>query len=279
MFRSLTLAASWLVALACVTTAVPGNDAVEETSEPDSMAGRRELVRQLGHPSYIVRQLATEKLAAEGPAAKDALTKAVADPDPEIRRRARLLLGRLSEAAEHEAADDRPPTLEPTAQQPALVRQLGAPSLFAREQAARRLAAMGSAGKAVLTEAQRDTDLEIRLRARAILEGLLRDEFEARLAAFLAGDDSQARPNLSGWNRFMDLVGGERDAREMFAKMIRSESTLLSAFEERSPELPKMVADRATWLQSRTSGGGSDVPNVSPEALALLLLIGCDQTL
>jgi len=237
------------------------------------------LVRQLGDPSYIVREEAAEELARRGSAAKDVLTDALADPDPEIRWRARLLLHRLSEAAQAEDADHRPAPPGPTPEQRPLVQQLGAPSFFTREQAAKKLASQGPAGKAVLTEALKDPDLEIRMRARRILDGVLRDEFEAKLAAFVADVGGNDRLGLPGWKRFKDLVGDGRDVREMFAKMIRSEGPLLSAYENQSPELSALTAARVDALQSHAASEDPNAPVVPPESVAALLLIGSDETL
>jgi hypothetical protein len=52
----------------------------------------RELVRQLGHESYPVREEASHKLLALGLAAKDILIEGARNPDPEIRNRCRKLL-------------------------------------------------------------------------------------------------------------------------------------------------------------------------------------------
>ena len=256
-----------------------GQDTIDRSGGPELTAAQRELVQQLGDASYIVREEAAEELARQGSAAKDVLTDALADPDPEIRWRARLLLHRIPEAAQAEDADDRLAAPGPTAQQRQLVQQLGHPSFFTRERAAEELASQGVAGKAVLTEALKDPDLEIRMRARRILDGVLRDEFEAGLAAFIAGVDGKEQRRLPGWTRFKDLVGDGRDAREMFARMIRSEGSLLSAYEKQSPELPTLCAARVAWVQSYAASGDPNAPVAPPETMATLLLIGSDETL
>ena len=53
------------------------------------------LVRNLGHDDYRIRALADERLAKLGGEAKEQLTKAEADPDPEVRLRARELLKQI----------------------------------------------------------------------------------------------------------------------------------------------------------------------------------------
>jgi len=101
MFRPLTLGATWLVALVCITVAVPAQDAMDETGEPGPTAAQRELVRQLGAPSFYTRERATKELASQGIAAKAVLMEALKDPDLEICTRARYILkGVLHDAFE-----------------------------------------------------------------------------------------------------------------------------------------------------------------------------------
>jgi hypothetical protein len=57
-----------------------------------------ELVARLGDPSFPVRQEASEGLLRMGLAAKAALERGAADPDPEVRRRCRALLPAVQEA-------------------------------------------------------------------------------------------------------------------------------------------------------------------------------------
>jgi len=175
-------------------------------------------------------------------------------------------------------AADRPGEPDSTAAQRELVQQLGDPSFFTRERAAEELASQGMTAKTVLMEAMKDPDLEISWRARRILNRVLQDAFEARLAAFIADVDGTRQHGLPGWKRFRDLVGDRREAREMFAQMMRVEGVLLSAYEKQAPEMPELFAARVTWLQSHAASRDSDARVVSPEVLAALLFIGSDET-
>jgi len=278
--RSLFCAASWLVVVSLSSQAAPAQDATDRSSgQPESTAAQRELVQQLGDASYVVRDEAARELARLGSAAKGVLTEALSDPDPEIRSRARWILSRMPEALPAQDPVNRPAAPGPTADQRKLVQQLGDPSFFKREQAAEALARRGVAGTAVLTEALKDPDFEIRWRARRILQRVVQDEFEARLAAFVADVGGTEEHRLPGWRRFRDLVGDHREAREMFAQMTRTEGALLSAYQERSPETSELFAAHVAWLQSRIASGNSDARAVPPQTVATLLLIGSDETL
>ena len=278
MHRSLSFVVSWLVALGCAAVAA-AQDAADRPGGTGRAAARRELVEQLGDASYAVRDAAAKELTRLGPAAKGVLTEALSDPDPEIRSRARWILSRMPEEVEIEDAGDRSASPAPTAAQRELVQRLGDPSFFIREQAAEELASQGVACKAALAEALKDPDFEVRWRARAVLSRVVHEEFEARLAAFVADVGGSEEHRLPGWKRFRELVGDRREARETFAQMVRTERELLSAYETQSPETSDLFAARIAWLQSRIAGGSSDARAVPPQTLATLLLIGSDETL
>jgi len=267
----------WLAALGCPAAAA-AQDATDRPGGPGPAAAPRELVQRLGDASYAVRDEAAKELTRLGPAARDVLTEALSDPDPEIRSRARWILSRVPEAVGAEDPGDRITSPGPTAAQRELVQRLGDPSFFIREQAAEELARQGGAGKAALIEALRDPDFEIRWRARRILNRVVQAEFEGRLAAFVADVGGREEHGLPGWKRFRDLVGDRREARKMFAQMVRTERELLSAYETQSPETSELFAARVAWWQSCIASGSSNARAVPPQTVATLLLIGSDQT-
>ena len=277
MFRNLTCAVSWLAAISLSSLLAPGQDAADPPGDPVGTAAQRQLVQQLGDASYRVRHEAARNLARQESAAKDVLTQALTDSDPEIRSRAQLLLDRLLQEVRAEDSVDRIADPVPSAAQRKLVQQLGAPTFSMREQAADKLRSQGAAGKAALVEALHDPDFEIRWQVRRVLNCVEEDEFEARLEAFIADVDGNEQFSLPGWKRFRDLVGSGRDARKMFVQMTRSEAALLSAYEEKSPELSEFFAARSSWLQSNCTSGNSD-PRLIPQTMATLLLIGSDKT-
>ncbi|RPI63326.1 MAG: HEAT repeat domain-containing protein, partial [Planctomycetaceae bacterium] len=119
------LAAGWVI---CVATAVPSfaadpvapapaaktpaslaleaagiksdNDSLlaylSNKSVPLAQTETTELIRQLGNDKWAVRDEATKKLKAMGPAARAALEKAANDPDLEIQARVKEILGQIS---------------------------------------------------------------------------------------------------------------------------------------------------------------------------------------
>ena len=277
MFRNLTCAVSWLVAISFFSLGTSAQDDIDRPGDPARTAAQRELVQQLGDASYMVRYEAARKLTRQGSAAKDVLTEALTDSDPEIRSRARSILNHILQVVPAEDAADRLADPAPTKAQRELVQLLGDPSFSMREQAADKLRSQGVAGRAALIEALQNPDYEIRWRARRVLNCVEEDEFEARLAAFIADVDGKQQYSLPGWKRFRDLVGDGRDARKMFVQMTRAEASLLSAYETKSPELPEYFAARASWLQSNCTSGNSD-PRLVPQTVATLLLIGSDET-
>jgi hypothetical protein len=153
---------------------------------------------------------------------------------------------------------------------------LGDDSFRVREQAAGKLAELGSAAKAALVEGLKHPDLEVRRRARWILEQVRAEEFDARLAAFVADTDGSREHNLPGWERYRELVGDGRPARKLFAAMMRSDGPLLSAYEKQSSTLSFLFADRAA-LAGSVARGGELGELVTPANVATLLLIGSDR--
>lgn len=184
-----------------------------------------------------------------------------------------LLIGvsTLAPAAE-EAAD-----AEPTTAQRKLVQQLGDSSYAVREEAAKKLISQGLAAKGVLAEALDDADLEIRIRVHHILARIQQSELDARLAAFIADIHGEDDHGLPGWEPYRELVGGGREARRLFVEMIRTEASLLTAYEKGSDELPQLFAVRLASLQPNVIGGSNQNNEISPETMATLLLIGADK--
>lgn len=274
--RSAACVAMGFVAISFFPPAAQGQDSSGRSGEPASTVALRQWVQQLGDASYKVRDEAANKLFRQGQAAEEILTEASADPDPEIQSRARLILDRIRQAKPPDSVALPSADPEPPATHRELVQRLGDASFFTRERAAEELESLGVAGKAALVEALNDPDFEIRWRARQILSRVLQDEFEARLAAFVADVGGKQQLVLPGWRRFQDLVGDDRDTRRMFAQMTRAEGELLAAYEQQSPQLPELLSARTAWLQLNCTGGNSATRSVSPASVATVLLLGLD---
>jgi hypothetical protein len=83
-------------AASLVAVMVAGGVAAADAPAPDEID---RLVRQLGDRSFARREAASRELAVIGEPARAALTTATTDPDPEIGRRARLVLDGLAARA------------------------------------------------------------------------------------------------------------------------------------------------------------------------------------
>jgi hypothetical protein len=118
----------------------------------------------------------------------------------------------------------------PASETVALVEQLGADLFAAREQAARRLVEIGLSAREALEAATASPDAEVRQRADQVLAVILERDFQARLRAF-AVDGSEAGHGLAGWDRFRQVVGDDKAARQLFIQAQRAEGDLLAAVE------------------------------------------------
>src|SRR5579872_2750563 len=83
-----------LLGLLCLAAAAP--------AVPDGPAEVKRLVEQLGDPSFEKREAASQRLAAAGEGALEALGRAAESDDREVRRRARDLVARIRRATHAE---------------------------------------------------------------------------------------------------------------------------------------------------------------------------------
>jgi hypothetical protein len=155
-----------------------------------------------------------------------------------------------------------------------LVARLGDESFSVREAAARELARLGLASKDALTAGAMQGDLEVRLRCQELLQAMLRNDLEKRLAAFLADSEGKGKHDLPGWERFRKRCGNERPARELFAELVRSEAGLLEALDAKAPGLSQMFNERVDSLQQYYYSGRRE--QISAATVAALLLVGVE---
>ena len=161
------------------------------------------------------------------------------------------------------------------------VKRLGAPEYREREVAARQLLALGPSARPALQEGMQSADLEVRVRAWALLQEIAHSGFEARLKAFVAGDPRVDPP--PGWDRFRAIVGDHQAARRLYAEMCRRGGELLAAAVSEE--------DAGSWIQqlnrkiseARSSQSMTQmragVFRQDKELLALLLFLSSDQCL
>lgn len=113
------------------------------------------------------------------------------------------------------------------------VRQLGAASFVAREDAAVQLLTIGAAAVPALRDAAGASDREVRVRAKRVLELIHRNRRNEDLAAFKShGTLPEDAPyaELPGWAAFSTRYGRDSAARATFALMFEAEWNLLMEF-------------------------------------------------
>ena len=110
-----------------------------------------------------------------------------------------------------------------------LVRQLGAKSYRAREDAARDLLKRGAASVAVLTDGIKDTDPEISERCRQLLPQAAALDRNEKLAALLKDPKSPLPKGLAGLERFLKITGDDKGSRELYAELLAIHHRTLEA--------------------------------------------------
>lgn len=163
-----------------------------------------------------------------------------------------------------------------------LVRQLGDIDFEAREQASKRLLALGVAVKDVLLEGSRSSDLEIRRRCLDLLPAVLEADRKARLEAFIADKGGKKEHDLPGWKRFRKIAGTDTAARDLFIAIQRSEG---AAFLEDVERKPKQAADllagrsQEVWQSIYGMRIGGRAHTLTLAEVAPLYLAGSDPAL
>lgn len=112
-----------------------------------------------------------------------------------------------------------------------LVRALGDRSFRVREHAAQELLQMGRDAFDALEAGTRYPDAEVRQRCKRILPAIFAMEMAARVEAFLNDTNAANDHGLPGWHRFRKLVGEDRAMRDLFTRIVRADSALVSAVE------------------------------------------------
>lgn len=129
----------------------------------------------------------------------------------------------------------------------ALVGRLGNSVFDGRDEAARQLRAMGRLALPVLTRtAATHPDAEVRFRCENLIPAAAADDFDARLAVFLADAAGEHKHDLPGWAKFRELTGADPLARALFAELLRSEPNrfLIAGLAQDKAELERRVIAR-----------------------------------
>ncbi len=179
-------------------------------------------------------------------------------------------------AGEASAQEDNTASVEVEREARALIEQLGAAEFRARQEAARQLESLGIAALPYLRLAADHADLEIRYRARDLIERVLTLDHERRLELFQSSKDPVADDLLPGWKRFREAVGSDDEAKALFAEMQRAESRLFRLLDADARELGERLAERVAQISYTGS-----VARVEPPTgrVAALLFIASDKRL
>lgn len=103
---------------------------------------------------------------------------------------------------------------------------LGAGRFAARERAAGKLLEIGPAALPALRRLEQTSDdPEVRLRAGELARQLSRGNLEARVEAFLAGE----QVGFEGWNVARSILGESPSVRQLFVEMLRSHPQLVAS--------------------------------------------------
>ena len=160
-----------------------------------------------------------------------------------------------------------------------LIKQLGDPSFTVRENATESLAELGILAQQGLKRALVNPDLEIRMRAHRILLKSLQSEFAAKIAAFISDVDGKEEHDLPGWKQFRKAIGSDRNARILFAEMLRRESAILEAFDT-GKNLEPVLSKRLTELRPGNRIGQVNGPRQAhPATLAAMLFVTAESKL
>lgn len=154
-----------------------------------------------------------------------------------------------------------------------LVADLGSDSFALRQRATRELLEQGILAREALERASRDSDAEVRVRARAILATVIEADFLVRLEAFAADYDGSRKQSLPGWKSFAEQFGSSRAARQIFVEMQRAEPQLLEAFAKGDQGIGEVLNQRCHAI-SQAATHGQREEQVSIGTVATLLLVG-----
>jgi hypothetical protein len=156
----------------------------------------------------------------------------------------------------------------------ALVRRLGSADFRERDEATKRLRAMGRLALPVLTAAAAaDPDAEVRFRCEGLIPAAAAADFDARLVVFLADAQGKHEHELPGWAEFREMTGEDPLARELFAELLRSEPNrhLIAGLAEGKAEMERRVIARRQDLYWQMNPQRLGVPDPPPRYEPTLL--------
>ncbi|GIW92745.1 MAG: hypothetical protein KatS3mg110_0786 [Pirellulaceae bacterium] len=158
----------------------------------------------------------------------------------------------------------------------ALVRMLADPEFTVREQASQALVGLGREALEAVVAGTRHPDREIRYRCRRILSLIQRNDFERRLALFVADPTGQHDYGLPGWQVFRAEFGSSSAARQFYVEMLRAEPALFEALQQGAAAAAEQLENRTWQLQQQPLELTGQTPPVASLAAFLFLLMQPD---
>ena len=152
-----------------------------------------------------------------------------------------------------------------------LIQQLGAASYQQRQQAEEKLQDLGTEALPALRAATDKGDLEVQFRSQRLVRNIERQRQQRLLDEFLVNYDPELAQQLNGWTMFQELVGDDREARQLFVGMYDAEPELMSHIGRQSPTLPYLLEKRS--IELRPQAGQRVVQLSVPAASTAALLL------
>ncbi len=154
-----------------------------------------------------------------------------------------------------------------------LVQQLGHEDFAVRERAMTALVQLGAKAVPAVSLGARHPDREIRYRCQRVLLLIQRNDFEHRLALFMADPNGEQDYGLPGWPLFRAEFGTSPAARQFYVEMLRGEPALFEAVEKGPSETVEHLESRVWELQQQaTNLAGQGPPLSSINAFLFILM-------
>ena len=154
-----------------------------------------------------------------------------------------------------------------------LVRQLGDPSFSVREQATKRLLAIGRAAVPALEAGSKSSDPETVDRCERILLKARRTDREILLDNFAADPKGEKKIALAGWERFRKLAGDDPASRQVFVENYRMAGDILELLETDPTAATIQFSDRCQAIRKRQNAiTNGPVSFTFSEVLSTLML-------
>lgn len=157
-----------------------------------------------------------------------------------------------------------------------LVEQLGARSFYTREKAMAALISAGSSVEPQVRAALDHEDPEVRYRTEVVLIEIERNHTARLHTAFLDGDIGKLPSNTKSWQRLAELIGNNRESRQLFLAMLDGGEELMSEGEnsENDKGCSAMIT-RLYTAQSNARRVGEEA--ITPGGVMTMMFLASDK--